>query len=83
VNLGNISFNAEDQQLLRDANKERGAARRGVGIAADTSKAEQFKLDQKFNQDARYVQAARRQLEQLRRRLGDDGRRRGHGQGRR
>jgi len=27
VNLGNISFNAEDQQLLRDANKERGAAR--------------------------------------------------------
>ncbi len=56
VNLGNISFNAEDQQLLRDANKERGAARRGVGIASDTARAEQFKLDQKFQQDARYVQ---------------------------
>lgn len=56
VNLGNISFNAEDQQLLRDANKERGAARRGVSIASDTARAEQFKLDQKFQQDARYVQ---------------------------
>src|SRR4051812_12512906 len=56
VNLGNISFNAEDQQLLRDANKERGAARRGVGIASDAARAEQFKLDQKFQQDARYVQ---------------------------
>ncbi|MFO0757635.1 MAG: SPFH domain-containing protein [Byssovorax sp.] len=56
VNLGNISFNEADTQLLREANKERGAARRGVGIAADQAKAEQFKLDQKFNQDARYVQ---------------------------
>ena len=56
VNLGNISFNAEDQQLLRDANKERGAARRGVSIASDAARAEQFKLDQKFQQDARYVQ---------------------------
>jgi hypothetical protein len=56
VNLGNISFNAEDQALLRDANKERGAARRGVSIASDTARAEQFKLDQKFQQDARYVQ---------------------------
>jgi membrane protease subunit (stomatin/prohibitin family) len=56
VNLGNISFNAEDQTLLREANKERGAARRGVSIASDTARAEQFKLDQKFQQDARYVQ---------------------------
>jgi membrane protease subunit (stomatin/prohibitin family) len=52
----NINFNAEDQQLLREANKERGAARRGVAIAADVAKAKQFELDQKFGQDARYVQ---------------------------
>ncbi|HEY4120652.1 MAG TPA: zinc ribbon domain-containing protein, partial [Byssovorax sp.] len=46
----------DDQQLLRDANKDRAAAKRGVGIAADTAKAKQFELDQKFGQDARYVQ---------------------------
>ncbi len=56
VNLGNISFNESDNQLLREANKERGAARRNVSIAADTAKAKQFELDQKFGQDARYVQ---------------------------
>lgn len=56
VNIGNISFNAEDQALLRDANKERGAARRGVGIVQDQVRAKQFELDQKFGQDARYVQ---------------------------
>jgi membrane protease subunit (stomatin/prohibitin family) len=56
INIGNISFNAEDQQLLREANKERGAARRGVGIAQDQARAKQFELDQKFGQDARYVQ---------------------------
>jgi len=52
----NINFSAEDQTLLREANKERGAARRGVGVAADAAKAKQFELDQKFGQDARYVQ---------------------------
>lgn len=52
----NINFSAEDQKLLREANKERGAARRGVGIAADTTRAKQFELDQKFSQDSRYVQ---------------------------
>lgn len=52
----NINFNAEDQQLLREANKERGAARRNIGIASDTARAKQFELDQKFGQDARYVQ---------------------------
>jgi len=56
VTIGNISFNAEDQALLRDANKERGAARRGVGIVQDQVRAKQFELDQKFGQDARYVQ---------------------------
>jgi membrane protease subunit (stomatin/prohibitin family) len=56
VNIGNISFNADDQALLRDANKERGAARRGIGIVQDQVRAKQFELDQKFGQDARYVQ---------------------------
>ncbi len=52
----NINFNAEDQQLLREANKERGAARRGVAIAKDKAAAHQVELDQQFGQDARYVQ---------------------------
>ncbi len=52
----NINFSAEDQKLLREANKARAEARRGVGIAADTTRAKQFELDQKFGQDARYVQ---------------------------
>ncbi len=52
----NINFAAEDQRLLREANKARGEARRGVGIAADQAQAKQFGMDQKFQQDARYVQ---------------------------
>ncbi|HRI66311.1 MAG TPA: SPFH domain-containing protein [Polyangium sp.] len=52
----NINFSAEDQRMLREANKARGEARRGVGIASDKAQANQFGLDQKFQQDARYVQ---------------------------
>jgi membrane protease subunit (stomatin/prohibitin family) len=52
----NLNFSAEDQKLLRDANKARADAKRGVGIASDTTRAKQFELDQKFGQDARYVQ---------------------------
>ncbi len=52
----NINFAADDQKRLTEANKARAEARRGVGIAADTSRAQQFQLDQKFQQDARYVQ---------------------------
>lgn len=52
----NINFSAEDQRLLREANKGRGEARRGVGIAQDAVRAKQLELDQKFQQDARYVQ---------------------------
>ncbi|WP_437538350.1 SPFH domain-containing protein [Sorangium sp. So ce726] len=52
----NINFSAEEQKLLREANKERGDARRGIGIAQDTARAKQFELDQRFQQDARYVQ---------------------------
>jgi membrane protease subunit (stomatin/prohibitin family) len=52
----NINFNQEDQQLLRDANKERGAARRNVSISKDVAQAKQVELDQRFQNDARYVQ---------------------------
>ncbi|WP_438030295.1 SPFH domain-containing protein [Sorangium sp. So ce233] len=52
----NINFSAEDQRLLREANKARGEARRGIGVAQDTARAKQFELDQRFQQDARYVQ---------------------------
>ncbi|MDI1478780.1 SPFH domain-containing protein [Polyangium sp. y55x31] len=52
----NINFAADDQKRLTEANKARAEARRGVGIAADTARAQQFQLDQKFQQDARYVQ---------------------------
>ena len=54
----NINFAAEDQRLLREANKARGEARRNVGIASDTARAKQFELDQKFGQDARYTNMA-------------------------
>jgi membrane protease subunit (stomatin/prohibitin family) len=52
----NISFTEEDKNLLREANKARGEARRGISIAQDTARAKQFELDQQFGQDARYVQ---------------------------
>ena len=52
----NINFAAEDQRLLREANKRRAEARREVSIAGDAARAKQFELDQKFGQDARYVQ---------------------------
>ena len=52
----NLNFSGEDEKLLREANKARADARRGVGIAADTAKAKQFELDQRFGNDQRYVQ---------------------------
>ncbi len=51
-----INFSPEDEKLLREANKARAEARRGVSIARDSAAAKQFELDQKFGQDARYVQ---------------------------
>lgn len=52
----NINFGAEDEKLLREANKQRAQARRQIGIASDSAQAKQFELDQKFGQDQRYVQ---------------------------
>ncbi|MBK6513636.1 MAG: SPFH domain-containing protein [Polyangiaceae bacterium] len=52
----NINFSAEDERMLREANKKRAEARRNISIASDTAQAKQFELDQKFGQDARYVQ---------------------------
>jgi membrane protease subunit (stomatin/prohibitin family) len=52
----NINFAPEDQKRLNEANKARAEARRGVGISSDQARAKQFEMDQKFQQDARYVQ---------------------------
>jgi membrane protease subunit (stomatin/prohibitin family) len=52
----NINFNQTDMETLREANKERGAARRGVAISKDVAAAKQVSMDQQFGQDARYVQ---------------------------
>ena len=54
----NINFSPEDQKLLREANKTRGEARRGIGVASDQARAKQFELDQKYQQDSRYTQMA-------------------------
>ena len=52
----NINFNADDLATLREANKARGEARRGVSIAKDVASAKQVEIDQQFGKDARYVQ---------------------------
>jgi membrane protease subunit (stomatin/prohibitin family) len=52
----NINFSPEEAKLLREANQKRGEARRGVAVAQDAARAKQFELDQRFQQDARYVQ---------------------------
>jgi membrane protease subunit (stomatin/prohibitin family) len=58
IDLGNfnINLNNEDKELLREANKKVGEAKRGVAVAQNEAQAKQFALDQQFGQDARYVQ---------------------------
>lgn len=59
----NINFSEEDKQRLQEANAEIAKAQRAVRIkqigvagAAADAQAKQFELDQKYQQDARYVQ---------------------------
>jgi membrane protease subunit (stomatin/prohibitin family) len=59
----NINFSEEDRQRLVQANAEIAKAQRqvrikqiGVAGAAADAQAKQFELDQKYNQDAKYVQ---------------------------
>lgn len=52
----NINFSKEDKERLQAAQAEVAKARRGVAVAQSQAQARQFELDQKFNQDARYVQ---------------------------
>lgn len=52
----NVNFNADDKKRLQDAQAEVAKARRGVAVAQAQAQAKQFELDQKFGQDARYVQ---------------------------
>lgn len=58
-----INFSDEDRDRLKDANAEIAKAQRAVRVkqisvagAAAEAQARQFELDQKFQQDARYVQ---------------------------
>lgn len=52
----NLNFSEEDRARLVEANAEIAKANRGVKVAEAQAKAKQFELDQKFGQDARYVQ---------------------------
>ena len=52
----NINFSEEDRSRLVAANAEVAKANRGIKIAEAQAKAKQFELDQKYGQDARYVQ---------------------------
>jgi membrane protease subunit (stomatin/prohibitin family) len=52
----NINFSEEDRSRLVAANAEVAKANRGIKIAEAQAKAKQFEMDQKYNQDAKYVQ---------------------------
>ncbi|AKV03087.1 hypothetical protein AKJ09_09750 [Labilithrix luteola] len=52
----NLNFSEDDRQRLVAANAEIAKANRGVKVAEAQAKAKQFELDQKYSQDARYVQ---------------------------
>jgi membrane protease subunit (stomatin/prohibitin family) len=52
----NLNFSEEDRQRLVAANAEVAKANRGIKIAEAAAKAKQFELDQKYSQDAKYVQ---------------------------
>ncbi len=51
-----LNFSDEDRTRLVEANAEIAKATRGVKVAEAQAKAKQFELDQKFGQDAKYVQ---------------------------
>lgn len=50
-----VNFNEEDRARLVSANAEIAKANRGVKVAQAQAQAKQFELDQRFNQDSRYV----------------------------
>lgn len=52
----NLNFSEEDRARLVEANAEVAKANRGIKIAEAAAKAKQFELDQRYSQDARYVQ---------------------------
>ncbi|MCL2779278.1 MAG: SPFH domain-containing protein [Polyangiaceae bacterium] len=52
----NLNFSDEDRQRLIAANAEIAKANRGVKVAEAAAKAKQYELDQKYAQDARYIQ---------------------------
>lgn len=52
----NLNFSEDDRKRLVAANAEVAKANRGVKVAEAQAKARQYELDQKYSQDARYVQ---------------------------
>lgn len=52
----NLNFSEEDRTRLVAANAEVAKANRGIKIAEAQAKAKQFELDQRYSQDARYIQ---------------------------
>jgi membrane protease subunit (stomatin/prohibitin family) len=52
----NINFNADDKRRLQEAQAEVAKAKRGIAVKQAEAQGRQFELDQKFGQDARYVQ---------------------------
>jgi membrane protease subunit (stomatin/prohibitin family) len=52
----NINFSPDDRRRLQEANAEVAKAQRQVRVKEAEARGNQFGLDQKFNQDARYVQ---------------------------
>ncbi|PZQ37423.1 MAG: hypothetical protein DI570_31845, partial [Phenylobacterium zucineum] len=52
----NLNFSEDDRQRLVAANAEVAKANRGIKIAEAQAKAKQFELDQRYSQDARYIQ---------------------------
>lgn len=51
-----INFSPEDRKRLVEAQAEVAKAKRSVMVAKEAAAARQFELDQKFQQDSRYVQ---------------------------
>jgi membrane protease subunit (stomatin/prohibitin family) len=52
----NINFSPDDRKRLQEANAEVAKAQRQVRVKEAEARGNQYGLDQKFNQDARYVQ---------------------------
>jgi membrane protease subunit (stomatin/prohibitin family) len=62
----NINFSKEDKQRLQEAQGEMAKARRQIQIKKAEAQARQYELDQKLDQDKRYVQEVAGSFQNLR-----------------